>query len=213
MDKQELALDEVLIQKEADAIRHEKSVRQDKDIINKLKEKEKNQKSISDYYQEIKNGFVQIDDTQFEIKLQRFFNNALKVPIIADDIGSIESREDFALVNYTNLETSLNLFYTKEKIAEISHDVYQEAALRQAKQMGVMYEPVESGNIVSGNNTLIFSSAITESEIGYLFCLSFYGGTVQSSLLGSFTCRLRKQYSYQNLFKAMMQCFYEMEEE
>lgn len=213
MDKQERAWDEALIQKEADAIRHEESVRQDEEIINRLKEKEKNQKPTSDYYQEIKNGFAEIDDTQFEIKKQQFFNHALMVPIIADDIGSIESREDFAIVNYTNLEMSLNLFYTKEKVVEISHDVYQEAALNQAKQMGVMYEPVESGNIVSGNHTLIFSSAITESEIGHLFSLSFYGGTAESSLLGSFTCRLRKQYSYQNLFKAMIQYFYEMEEE
>lgn len=213
MDRNEQNWDEVLIKKEADAIKQEDKVRQEDEIKKKLAEEMENQKSITEYYLEIMNGFVEINHVHFNITRQQYFNDDIFIPMIDEDIERIEHKEGFLLIDYKQLEISLNMFYTTEIMVDMPHDAYQEAVANQAKQTGTMYEPVESGVIVSGNHTLIFSSAITESEIGYLFNLSFYGVTKQSSLAGGFTCRLRDQYSYQNLFKAMIQSFYKVEAE
>lgn len=211
MDKQELSWDEELIRKEADLIRRKEAEIQQEEIVKRLKEKETGQKSVSEYYEEIGSGFTEINGAHFRIEKQKYFDNRILVPVLADDVESIKSQEDLLIIIYKQLEMSLNLAYLKEKSIPISHDAYQQGLVMQIEQMNRMYEPLESGVLKSGNKTFVFSSGITESEIGHLFNLNFFHGTAQHSTAGSFTCRLREQYSYQNLFKAMIQYFYETE--
>lgn len=211
MGKQEILWDEELIKAEVDAIKEKEAKRELHEIRNRIREKESNQKSIQSYYKELKEGFAEIDGVRFTVEMQSCFDHKISVPVIVDDMEYSDCQEKMVMYNYNQLEMSMNLIYINDIIKKMSPHAYMLEIRQQVKEANLIYEPVESGYLISGDNKLVFSSGITESPMGYLFNLSFYILAGQDSLTGGFTCRLRSRYSRQNLFKAMIQCFYEKE--
>ena len=200
-------LDEQLIKKEVQANRAASEEEKTKTIMSELIERQKNQKAIPTFFEEMSKGTVELDQKQYKTEKRKLFQDRINLIVFPEDIESYNVQDQMVVVIYKELEFSVNVYDAKTIMNPMQGEDYQLQIMKQVRECEMTYEPIESGELCSGPHSFTYASGIINSKEGYLFTMSFYSPSV-SGIVGSFTSRLRKRFPYENLFRAMLEHFY-----
>lgn len=200
-------LDEKLIKKEVQANKAATENEKTKKIMSELIERQKNQKTKQMFLEEMAEGRIELDQRQYKTEKRMLFQDRLSLIVFPEDIEACNAQDQMMVVSYKELEFSVNVYDAKIQMNPMRGEDYQMQMAKQVRECEMAYEPIESGELYSGENALIYASGIINSREGYLFTMSFYSPS-ECGIVGSFTCRLRKRFPYENLFQAILEHFY-----
>ncbi len=200
-------LDEELIKKEKERTRKLADTRQTEEIRRELQMRQNNQKPVESFFEELEQGFAVPGNKKYKAEKRMFFGESVGCIVFPEDIDLYSNQEKLFVVNYKDLGFTFTIYDMAAKIDPVTGEEYQRRVTEQARLSEMPYQPVESGKIDSGSRQLIYTSGITNSREGYLFSMSFCG-LHEKGITGSFICRLRRRFPYENLFKAILMHLY-----
>ena len=170
-----------------------------------IRKQELNQKTVSQFIDELRSGTVVIDEVKYCCEKQE------KLYLFSDDIENIVKQGNSVLVAYKTLEMGINLAYFESALVVKNEKEYQKQMQVHFRQNGVPYYPVDTGKLKSGNTKIFYASGLMTSPIGGIFVLHYYYKTKNGFASGNYTCRLLKRYSFEHLFVAMLHLMCEEE--
>lgn len=196
-------LDEILVQKEIE--RTQKGTDQRfEEIKAEILQKEKDQKAISEYILELKNEIVIIGDIEYKCKKIKVLDEAAVIYNFQDDLVQLFEEKPIASVLYRTLEISATVSFLQMPIIIKNEQEYQQTLKKQLRASEVPYEPVDSGNLISGSTKIFYATGITYNAAGGLYIINYFYLKKNGFVTGSFTCKLLERYTFENLFLAML---------
>jgi|GEM_PF-2618550 len=213
MNQKSDMLDEKIIKEEYERIKVSREADRDEEIRKRILEKEKNQKSVSLFFEEIANGSTELNGVSYLTEKRSCFEERVNLALFSEDIELLNESEQMLSVCFKQAEFSINIFYSKDPLDQFTQKEYVKRMSEQAKQQKLQLVPVENGELVSQQQKIYYNSVIMDTAAATLFILNFHCVRKHDGILGNFTCQLRNRFPYENLFKATIEHFYVCEED
>lgn len=198
-------LDEKLVQIELEKNRKQERESWLEETREKILRQEREQKSISEYAEEIRKGIVTIDNKEYRCEKIELLDGHMTTYVFPDDVERIQQEKSVASIAYRTMETGANFMRIHGALAIKDEEEFQRKLKAQLTGSQVLYQPLDTGNIKSGKKRIHYAAGITASSAGGVFILHFYYADKKGFVTGNYTCRLLNRYSYEHLFKAMLQ--------
>ena len=125
--------DEQLIKKEVRAHRAVSEEEKTKKIMSELIERQKNQKTILTFFEEMSKGTVELDQKQYKTEKRKFFQERINLIVFPQDIESYNVQDQMVIINYKELEFSVNVYDAKTKMNPMQGEDYQLQIMKQVR--------------------------------------------------------------------------------
>lgn len=202
-------LDEKLLQAEAEREKQEKQEKHLKKIREDFIRQKQEQKSVDDWVSEIKQKIAIIEGREYLCEKKPLLDRRAAIFIISEDVATIIEENNIATVFYRSLEIGTNITFLDQP-AVIKNDMeFQKKLTEQYLKDKLSYRPLETGKFLLAKRKVYYAEGFLTSAAGAVFINNFYCSSKRGTVIGNYTCILRKQYSYENLFRAMIRLMFE----
>ncbi len=202
-------LDEKLLQMEADQEKRKKHEKHVNEIKEELIRQEQEQKSVDDWISELRQKKVTIDDREYSCEKKPLLNQRVAAFIFSDDVARIIEENDIATVFYKSLEIGTNITSLKQPAVIKNETEFQEKLCEQYLRDRINYSPIKTGKFLLAGRKVYYAEGILTSAAGGVFINNFFCSGKKRTITGNYTCVLRKRYSYEHLFRAMIHLMFE----
>lgn len=206
-------LDEKLLQLEREKEKKDNREQLLQEKKEEILKQEREQKSVVDFISEIKSGVVVIDGKEYQCEREFLLDGNVTTYIFSEDVVKIIQENNVATIFYNKLEIGANLTFFKVPAVIKNEKIFQEQLIGQYKKDKITYYPLETGSFMSGNRKIRYATGVTTSAVGGIFIINFYSVQKGETVIGNYTCRLIKRYSFEHLFLAMLHLMFVFEEE
>lgn len=202
-------LDEKLLRTEAEREKREKHEEHLKQIKEDLIRQEQEQKSVDDWIRELKQKKVTIDEWEYQCEKTPLLEQRAAAFIFPEDVERVNEENGIATVFYRSLEIGTNITCLDRPAAIKNEKEFQEKLTRQYLKDKLTYRPMETGKILLAERKVYYAEGILTSAVGGVFINNFFCSGKTGTVTGNYTCTLRKRYSYEHLFRAMIRLMFE----
>lgn len=207
--KNKMFLDEKLLQIKAEQEKREKQEKHLQEIREEFIRKDREQKSVEDWICDLKQKIITIEGKEFLCEKKLLLNQHVEVFIFPEDVARIFEENNVATVFYQTLEIGTNITFLKQPAVVKNEIEFQEKLTKQYLKDKLTYYPLETGSIPLGKDKVCYAEGILTSAVGGIFINNFFHSRKKRTIIGNYTCKLLKRYSFEHLFRAMLTLIFE----
>ncbi len=196
-------LDEILVQQEIERSRGDKGQRLE-EIKEEILKKQREQKPIPEFVEELRNGSVTLGGRTYRCEQKQVLEGAVSVLLLPDDVEQVIENKPAAHIQYRSLQIGETVFYVDSPVMIKDEQEYQNSLVQELKRGQIPYQPIDTGHMKQGKQTICYATGITVNVAGALFIINYFITGRPGFVSGNLICKLQERFTFENFFLAKL---------
>lgn len=180
-----------------------------KKALKEAEEKDKQLKeqpllSLEEVTEQMGSGMIHYPDAPIRIRLVRFFENRLSLPVPVDYLNRHTTEKDYVVLVNDAMGISLTIQFTTSQKKNVTFEEVKKGMIGQFKGAGIYVELLEEGHVEDDTAPTHFITYRMPMAQGVMYHVVFYAINKNDGamIIGDYNCFYKDVDKWENLMKA-----------